>query len=184
MIQLVNEVDIKTLNVPTDFGEITKDYIEKCSNEINLAPNHVLICIVYKEQLSLILSANKNPANVRPSIVIPILAKDNANVVKDSMDGDILDKCIISGADLSRGYHVNCKNNELSIKKVCDFVNENDALLKKCILGGSITNKINKEFGGYCYFTEFKIVPLCDIKGVYKDVAREYSYIGKYENKQ
>lgn len=182
MIELKNCVTGKVLSLPTEFDEVVKSgYLEDCAREVVVAPNHVLVGLIYKEKLSYIISTSKNPNNVKPSIVIATLAADSPKgELQQYCGANVRDRLIITGTDLARAFHVNCKSNVLSINKVVDFVNSDKELLKTVSsLYTSSFSKILFDKDGnrteqnlterpFNYFVEFKIVPVSDIKGCYK----------------
>lgn len=184
MVKLKNYVAHEILNLPTSYEEVTPEFIENCCKEVHVADNHIIVGLIYKEKLSYVLSTAKNPNNVKPSLIYPVFAsegQDKSFTNKYGNDIKVKDKIIISGTDLSRGYHVNVKSNRISIDKVVKFVNEDKILLKECVVGGEIAKELNNTF---CYFLELKIVPLCDIKGVYKNVTTICPFIEKLEGER
>lgn len=184
MVKLENYVAHEVLNLPTKYEEVTPEFIEECCKEVHAADNHVIVGLIYKEKLTYILSTAKNPNNVKPSLIYPVFAGQGSDKCLNTLFGDNVktkDKIIISGSDLSRGYHINVKTNRISIDKVVKFVNEDKILLKECTVGGKIAKQLNDTF---CYFLEFKIVPLCDIKGVYKNIETTCPYIEKLEGER
>lgn len=181
MIALKNYVAGETLNLPTKFEEIDIEYINDCVGNISLADNHCIVALIYKEKMTVILGAAKaNGANQKSSIVYPILAKADNQGICTERNWNIGDKLIISGTDLSRGYHLFSKTNRLSVDKVVKFIMEDKELLKECSLHGSISRKLIED-GSYNFFVEFKEIPICDIKGAYPKDSKSCKFVEKLQ---
>lgn len=168
------------LMLPTSISEISNDYFAECLSEVEVAKDNVVIALIYKEKLSYILQAAKNPNNVKNSIVIPVIAKireDQKETIKEHCGAEIGNRAMISSVDLGRGLHINSNSNMIDINKVIEFINSDKVLQTRCLTGAIYKTeeelKANKIVESpYHYFVEFKLVPFCDIKGVYKNAKK------------
>ena len=141
------------LNLPESLSEISNDYFKQCTDFVNPAPDYALIAIVYKDSLSLVLTAAKKKQPVNAAI-IPIFIKageSNSEFVNNLKLGE---KVVIAGSDLSMGHHINSPYNKITptnIVAVCDGDKE---IYKNAML-------VDKPI---C-LVEFKLVPTCAIHG-------------------
>lgn len=146
------------VNLPTSINEINTDYIKQVTTHVNPAPNYSIIGLIFKEKLSTIaFISNKSKKNADIS-VIPIFVKTgktNDEFINNINAGE---KLIISPSDIMLGHHVSTPENPITINNIIDILN-----------GDTITyNKLINSNNKYCYFIEFKLIPNCNIHGVYK----------------
>lgn len=153
------------VNLPTSFDELTKDYIKSVTNHIVPAPNYSIIGLVFKEKLSTVaFVTNKNKKTVDIPIV-PIFVKAGETDDNFINSININEKLIISPSDIMLGHHISAPENLLTINNLVDILNGDIIIYNKLM-------NSNKQ----CYFVEFKLIPNCNIHGVYK------SDVNKYEN--
>ena len=62
------------INLPQSLKEIGTEYLSDCTKFINPAPNYAVVAIVYKDSLSLVLTAAKKKTPVNAA-VIPVFVK-------------------------------------------------------------------------------------------------------------
>lgn len=170
MITIISNVDDAkiTLNLPTDFNEITPEYLKDVTENIEIADNHVLVGIVFREKLlNIITNAKKQTITTG---VIPVFAKAG-KLSNQSLDMKPTDRLIVSPTDISRGYHIASSRNKINLDYVTKLITEDTSVRSK-VMSGTIDVHFGNNFKEhpYCYFIEFKLIPLCDIKGVYHDV--------------
>lgn len=142
------------MNLPTEFSEISKDYLQYATKHIEVAPEYSLVALVYREKLAVILNSAKQNKEVNTSVV-PVFVKagnTDTKFVKNMKLGNTL---IITGSDLAIGIHVNSPLNSISIPNVVAVCNGDNNIYKE-----ALTNT------QYCHFVEFKLVPNSAIKGV------------------
>lgn len=157
-----------TMNLPTSLSEITEEYLIGVTKDIQIAPYHTVVALVYRCKLPEIISTAKKKRDLATAIVplyVSSLVPDNAGVETVDMFKKINcgDKLIIAGTDLERGYHLVCPKNFITIDNVVRIYN-NDMNFAKGVM-------IDQN---YYYFVDFKLVPITDIKGFYsrsKDVT-------------
>lgn len=142
------------MNLPTEFSEISKDYLQYATKHIEVAPEYSLVALVYREKLAVILNSAKQNKEVNTSVV-PVFVKagnTDTKFVKNMKLGNTL---IITGSDLAIGIHVNSPLNSISIPNVVAVCNGDNNIYKE-----ALTNT------QYCHFVEFKLVPNSAIKGI------------------
>ena len=140
------------LNLPESLEEISVDYLKECTDFVTPAPHHALVAIVYKDSLSLVLSAAKKNTAANIS-VIPVFIKagDTDSDFINSLT--IGDKCVIAASDLSIANHINSPYNKITpgnIVRIC----EGDKEIYSAAL--VLTTPV-------C-FIEFKLIPISAIK--------------------
>lgn len=152
------------LNLPTSLTELSPEYFEKITNDIEVADNYSLIGLVYREKLSAVILASRQHKLTINAQVTPIFIK-KGNITSTSQEAnkffnnvECRDKLIIAGTDIKLGHHVYVAHNHLTVGNFLDYI-EGDANIAKNPM--KVTDS--------CIFLEFKIVPNCAIKGVYKD---------------
>lgn len=146
------------LNLPTNIKEITPDYLLKITEDIKIADNYSLIALCHREKLSAFILAGKNKKNEMSTAVVPIFVKQgNTNAV---FAGSIntCDKLLVAPSQLAMGLHVNVPKNTLTMGTLLNFIDGD---------GYAYKNALN--YKEEVYFIEFKVIPNCDIIGIYKD---------------
>lgn len=143
---------------PTKLEELTPDYLILVAKDVEVANDYTLIGVCYREKLSTIIVSSKQNKNLTTAVV-PIFIKSGI-----SENGFVKDKCetgnkiIISPSQIALGHHVVCPENKITISNFLAYLDgDKDAY----------RNALN--INSYVYFLEFKIVPNCDIIGIYKD---------------
>lgn len=110
------------VNLPESLDEISNDYFELCTSFVHPAPNYALVAIVYKDNLSLVLSAGKKKQDVNVSI-IPVFIKageTDSDFINSLKMGE---KVVVAGSDLSIGHHINSPYNKITptnIIRLCE----------------------------------------------------------------
>ena len=170
-----------TLNLPTSLNEITPEYLTSVTSHVEVAPYHAIIGIVYRCKLPELVSTNKKSRAMSMAIV-PVYVKGNIDdsspdtftMLKKIKAGD---KLIIAGTDIERGYHVTSTRNRITIDNVLTIYKNDNNFAKNIITDQN-----------YYYFVEFKLVPINDIKGYYKDKFEDDSFVNPFikieENKE
>lgn len=148
-----------SLNLPTSKDEITSEYLDKVTREISIAPNYVLIALIYRAKLFEVINIKKNNKDATVGVVAKFVkAGDTDNPFIRTIN--INDTIIISGSDISIGQYVSAKNNELSIPRIKTYAEIDKALYNQAIAVVEPN----------C-FLEFKIVPENAIRGVVTENA-------------
>ena len=162
------------LNLPTSLKEITSEYLNAVTSHIEIAPYHAIIGIVYRCKLPELISTSKKTKEMSIAIV-PIFVKgniaDDSNFPADKMLKNIKtgDKLVIAGTDIERGYHIASIRNKITIDSILAIYNNDNNFAKNAI------KDIN-----YYYFVEFKLVPVNDIKGYYKDNFDDDNFVNPF----
>lgn len=146
------------LTYPTDLKELTGDILANFTHDIEVAPNYSLIAVCYREKIhNVLLTARQNKKDMTTSVV-PIFVKEGPRDSHFPPFASIGDKLIIAPSQIALGHHVSAPLNPLTITKLL-YYTEGDGMAYQHAL------KHNE----YVYFLEFKLVPNCDIVGVYTD---------------
>ena len=150
------------IELPQSLEEIGTKYLDDCTKFINPAPNYVVVAIVYKDLLSLVLTASKKKTPVNAA-VIPVFIKagySDSEFIKSIKLGD---RVVVSGSDLSIGHHINSPYNKITpstISIICDG--------DKDIYRESMTMQ-----EPVC-FVEFKLIPISAIHAKLDDAVKGY----------
>lgn len=145
-------------NFPTSLDEITVKYLKDVTDHIHVADNYSLVGIVYHESIGAVVLARKQSKKSMTSGVVPVFIKAG------NCDNDFIksakckDKVIIASSQLSLGYHVVAPQNTISL----------DYFIRNLDKDNTIAMRYGNNYGKEeCYFVEFKIIPNCDIVGLY-----------------
>lgn len=153
-----------TLNLPTTLSDITEEYITNVTSHIEVDANYTAIGIVFREKLStLVLASRKNKKN-SDIAAIPIFVKAGKTDSELINKLGVGEKLIIAPSDIMLGYHLSTPTNLLTINNILSII-EGDTEIYNKVIG----------IQEYCYFIEFKLVPNCNIHGVYKDNCNKYA---------
>lgn len=164
MITLSSDKANYNLLIPTDISEIKRDYFDDVLKDVELAEHYCVVALCFREKLfGLINGANKNST---ATAVIPVIAKTKAGISEN------LKIALTDRSALERGVHLYIDDiNILSPSNIINYI-MNDNELKRSIISGdyfgdnkSKDKKSTKTQSPYCWFIEFKILPLNDIVG-------------------
>lgn len=154
---------VVTLNLPTNFKEITPKYLTDVTSHIEVGQHYALVALCYRQLLAEILN-KKNQRETINAAVVPVFVKANdpTRLFDQYVAGIPL---VIAGSDLALGYHVTAPMNKISIPNIID-------------LASADTTRANDDkfayyalrWREYAYFVEFKIVPLNVIHGAIGEV--------------
>lgn len=158
-----------TFNFPTSLDEITPEYLSQVTANVKVADNYSLVGIVYQEVLSSVILARKQSKKNITSGVVPIFIKAGNTDIDFIKSAKCKNKIIISSTQLSLGYHVTAAKNVLGL----------DYFIRVLDQDTTIAKRYNNNYGmEKCCFVEFKLVPNCDIVGIYDstkvDVDNKY----------
>lgn len=157
------------LNLPESLEEISNEYLKDCTDFIHPAPNYSLIAVVYKDSLSLVLSAAKKNQAANVS-VIPVFVKAGETDSEFIKEFKIGDRCVIAGSDLSIANHINSPYNKITpnnVIKLCD--GDKEMYAKALVLQTPVC------------FVEFKLVPNSAIHAMLDKTAN--SFVNPFVNK-
>lgn len=145
------------LNLPTFIHEITKDYLNDVTYEVNVAENYSLIGLLYIEKLSTVIYSNKN-RKALTTRVIPVFikcGKNNSDFINSLSCGDTIN---VAPSDVELGHHINCSRNLITMSKITAMIEDDKAVMNNII-----------QYTEPVVFLEFKLIPNCNIHGSYKD---------------
>lgn len=172
MIKLTSNLDEATVhfNLPTSINDFTPDYLLKVTEGIEPADNYAIIGVIFKQKLiEVVTDAAKQRIT---TAVVPIFIKCGACSTPLANKLEPGDKIIINPTEISRGEHIASSRNKLNLDYVTMCLTKdkklaNDILTSKVYLW----NGYSKDNTPFIYLMELKLVPMCDIHGVYKEVA-------------
>lgn len=150
------------INLPQSLEEIGTEYLSDCTKFINPAPNYAVVAVVYKDSLSLVLTAAKKKTPVNAA-VIPVFVKagdSDSEFIKSIKLGD---RIVVAASDLSIGHHIASPYNKITpstVYVICDG--------DKDIYRESMTMQ-----EPVC-FVEFKLVPISAIHAKLDDAVKGY----------
>lgn len=151
------------INLPQSLEEIGTEYLSDCTVFINPAPNYAVVAVVYKDLLSLVLTAAKKKTPVNTA-VIPVFVKagdTDSEFIKSIKIGD---RVVVSASDLSIGHHISSPYNLITpstVSTICDG--------DKDIYRESMTMQ-----EPVC-FVEFKLVPISAIHAKLDNTVKGYA---------
>ena len=150
------------LNLPESLSEISNDYLMSCTKFIHPAPDYAVVAVVYKDSLSLVLTAAKKnkPANIA---VIPVFIKAGETSSEFINNLSIGNRVVIASSDLSIGHHINSPYNKITPQNVIDVCDGDKEIYKDAIL-------MQKPV---C-FIEFKLVPVSAIHANLDNTATSF----------
>lgn len=142
------------INLPESVEEISKEYLEKCTEHVHPAPDYSLVAVVYKDSLALVLTAakNKKPANIP---IVPVFVKSgktNSEFINNLTLGQ---KVVVAGSDLSLGHDIKCPNNKITPDTIVNLCEGDKNVYQQAL--------INQK--PVC-FVSFKLVPNCTIHAI------------------
>ena len=150
------------INLPQSLKEIGTEYLSYCTKFINPAPNYAVVAIVYKDSLSLVLTAAKKKTPVNTA-VIPVFVKAGDSDSEFIKSINLGDRVVVAASDLSIGHHISSPYNKITpstISIICDG--------DKDIYRESMTMQ-----EPVC-FVEFKLVPISAIHAKLDDTVKDY----------
>ena len=150
------------INLPQSLEEIGTEYLSDCTNFINPASNYAVVAVVYKDLLSLVLTAAKKKTSVNTA-VIPVFVKAGDNDSEFIKSIKLGDRVVVSASDLSIGHHIASPYNKITpstVYVICDG--------DKDIYRESMTMQ-----EPVC-FVEFKLVPISAIHAKLDDTPKGY----------
>ena len=150
------------INLPQSLKEIGTEYLSDCTKFINPAPNYAVVAIVYKDLLSLVLTAAKKKTPVNTA-VIPVFVKAGDSDSEFIKSINLGDRVVVAASDLSIGHHISSPYNKITpstVSIICDG--------DKDIYRESMTMQ-----EPVC-FVEFKLVPISAIHAKLDNTTKNY----------
>lgn len=160
-LTIKTQTGLHNFDFPETIDEVSAKYLDDVTSNVNLANDYVLVAIVYRQNLNALVTINKNMKN-NTTMAVPMFIKAGTSSDTFINNLSVGDKLVVSGSDLSMGYHVSCPANTLSGTKFAAMLQDED--VRKNNL-----DTLKKLFGYDVYLVEFKIIPACNIHGVVGD---------------
>lgn len=151
------------ITLPQSLNEIGTDYLKQCTDFINPAPNYAVVAVVYKDSLSLILTAYKKKTATNMAVV-PVFIKAGTNDSKFIKSIELGDKVVVSGSDLSIGHHIQAPFNKITPTIITALCEGDKDIYKEAML---MTEPV-------C-FVEFKLVPISAIHAKLDDIKTSFN---------
>ena len=150
------------INLPQSLEEIGTEYLSDCTKFINPAPNYAVIAVVYKDLLSLVLTASKKKTPVNAA-VIPVFIKAGYSDSEFIKSINLGDRVVAAASDLSIGHHISSPHNKIThsiIASICD--GDKDIYREAMTMQEPVC------------FVEFKLVPISAIHAKLDDTPKGY----------
>ena len=147
--------------LPTRISEITGEYLNAVTDDIDIAPYHAVIASIYRAKLPEVISTNKKSKAMAVAIV-PVFVKANLEgTIEDGTKAlfdklKAADRVIIAGTDIERGYQLSTPKNMITMENVIKIYNHDNNFAKEVMIDQN-----------YYFFVDFKLVSITDIKGKY-----------------
>lgn len=150
------------INLPQSLEEIGTEYLSNCTNFINPASNYAVVAIVYKDLLSLVLTAAKKKTPVNAA-VIPVFVKAGDSDSEFIKSINLGDRVVVAASDLSIGHHIASPYNKITpstISVICD--GDKDIYRESMAMKEPVC------------FVEFKLVPISAIHAKLDNTIKGY----------
>ena len=148
------------ITLPQSLDEIGTNYLKQCTDFINPAPNYAVVAVVYKDSLSLILTAYKKKTATNMAVV-PVFIKAGTNDSEFIKSIELGDKVVVSGSDLSIGHHIQAPFNKITPTIITALCEGDKDIYKEAMI---MTEPV-------C-FVEFKLVPISAIHAKLDDKVK------------
>ena len=150
------------ITLPQSLDEIGTDYLKQCTDFINPAPNYAVIAIVYKDLLSLVLTASKKKTPVNAA-VIPVFVKAGDSDSEFIKSINLGDRVVVAASDLSIGHHISSPYNKITPSIIASICDGDKDIYKEAMTMQELV----------C-FVEFKLVPISAIHAKLDDTPKGY----------
>ena len=150
------------INLPQSLKEIGTEYLSDCTKFINPAPNYAVVAIVYKDLLSLVLTASKKKTPVNAA-VIPVFVKAGDSDSEFIKSINLGDRVVVSASDLSIGHHISSPYNKITPSIIASICDGDKDIYREAMTMQELV----------C-FVEFKLVPICAIHAKLDDTPKGY----------
>ena len=150
------------INLPQSLKEIGTEYLSYCTKFINPAPNYAVVAIVYKDSLSLVLTAAKKKTPVNAA-VIPVFVKAGDSDSEFIKSINLGDRVVVSASDLSIGHHIGSPYNKITPSIIASICDGDKDIYREAMTMQELV----------C-FVEFKLVPISAIHAKLDDTVKDY----------
>ena len=150
------------INLPQSLKEIGTEYLSYCTKFINPAPNYAVVAIVYKDSLSLVLTAAKKKTPVNAA-VIPVFVKAGDSDSEFIKSINLGDRVVVAASDLSIGHHIGSPYNKITPSIIASICDGDKDIYREAMTMQELV----------C-FVEFKLVPISAIHAKLDDTPKGY----------
>lgn len=150
------------IELPQSLEEIGTKYLDDCTKFINPAPNYAVVAIVYKDLLSLVLTASKKKTPVNAA-VIPVFVKAGDNDSEFIKSINLGDRVVVAASDLSIGHHISSPYNKITPSIIASICDGDKDIYREAMTMQELV----------C-FVEFKLVPISAIHAKLDDTPKGY----------
>ena len=150
------------INLPQSLEEVGTKYLDDCTKFINPAPNYAVVAIVYKDLLSLVLTASKKKTPVNAA-VIPVFVKAGYNDSEFIKSINLGDRVVVAASDLSIGHHISSPYNKITPSIIASICDGDKDIYREAMTMQELV----------C-FVEFKLVPISAIHAKLDDTPKGY----------
>ena len=150
------------INLPQSIKEIGTEYLSDCTKFINPAPNYAVVAIVYKDLLSLVLTASKKKTPVNAA-VIPVFVKAGDSDSEFIKSINLGDRVVVAASDLSIGHHIGSPYNKITPSIIASICDGDKDIYREAMTMQELV----------C-FVEFKLVPISAIHAKLDDTPKRY----------
>ena len=150
------------INLPQSLKEIGTEYLSDCTKFINPAPNYAVVAVVYKDSLSLVLTAAKKKTPVNAA-VIPVFVKAGDNDSEFIKSINLGDRVVVAASDLSIGHHISSPYNKITPSIIASICDGDKDIYREAMTMQELV----------C-FVEFKLVPISAIHAKLDDAVKGY----------
>ena len=157
------------ITLPESLEEITNEYFISCTEFVHPAPEYSLVAVVYKDALSLVLSAAKKNTSANISVV-PVFIKSGVTDSQFISSLSTGERVVVAGSDLAMGHHINSPYNKITpsnIVALCE--GDRDIYAQALVLKTPVC------------FVEFKLLPNNAIHAKLDDTKN--SFVNQFVNK-
>lgn len=161
---------ITTFNLPTSMDEISNDFLTKVGESIEIAEHYSLVGIIWYNKINDLILAGKNKSKSSDIGVIPIFVKGGE--LQNIMDVKVGQKLLITSNNLELGTRVAVPGNPLNLSHFLNTIGTR-------VRGTFPELEYDDEKNENVYFIDFKLIPNCNIQGVYNEAPNfdEFKYI-------
>ena len=150
------------MELPQSLEEISTEYLTHCTDFINPAPNYAVVAIVYKDLLSLVLTASKKRTPVNAA-VIPVFVKAGDSDSEFIKSINLGDRVVVAASDLSIGHHISSPYNKITPSIIASICDGDKDIYREAMTMQELV----------C-FVEFKLVPISAIHAKLDDTPKGY----------
>lgn len=153
------------VNLPTSIKEISSDFLTDVTKHIEVENNYALVAVVMGARLFDVLNPTKSKKDSNTTVTALFCKK--GKTFNECLDYKVGDNLIITGTDLGRGIHISIKQ-PYNLAYIANTISS-DSKVRTSIFNGDCYESTDDGLPAtpMHYFVAFKLVPICDIHGIY-----------------